>query len=433
MKTRACLKKAFCKMCVTICGRFCPDEGVVAGYDNRIRVKSPAKWGVQIAGMIFQTGSRTGVLKSTDMERYLEIKVTEPSEVGDVLRNQAGLTRRQISQAKFRPGGICKNEKQCRVTESVSAGDVIRVCLENKETDSGQLEAPAEKLSDFSERNSNEESQKPANHVWESAQNLPQKLEILYEDQDLLAVNKPAGMVTHPSGSHYRDSLSNQIAAYFRSKGEPTRIRSVGRLDKETSGILLFARNQVAAARLQKQREEGRLQKNYLAIVEGNFPAEYDRKIQVPLAPDPENPMKMTTSPDGTLPGSKHAVTYYEVLKSCEDKSLVQLHLKTGRTHQIRVHMASLGHPLLGDTLYHEKEPEEALRNDPGQQTGWKNREEKVFTRAALHAWKLTFYHPFTEEKITLEAPMPADFFPFLEIWQLNPSEIYCRAVNEEC
>ena len=142
------------------------------------------------------------------------------------------------------------------MTEHAAVGDVIRVCLETKETDSGQLEAPIEKLPDFSERNLNEESPKSTDPVWETAQNLYQNLQILYEDQDLLAVNKPAGMVTHPSGSHYRDSLSNQIAAYFRSKGEATRIRSVGRLDKETSGILLFARNQVAAARLQKQREE---------------------------------------------------------------------------------------------------------------------------------------------------------------------------------
>ena len=347
------------------------------------------------------------------MERYLEIKVTEPSKVGDILRVQAGLTKKQISQAKFRPGGICKNEKQCRVTEHAAVGDVIRVCLETKETDSGQLEAPIEKLPDFSERNLNEESPKSTDLVWETAQNLYQNLQILYEDQDLLAVNKPAGMVTHPSGSHYRDSLSNQIAAYFRSKGEATRIRSVGRLDKETSGILLFARNQVAAARLQKQREEGRLQKTYLAIVEGNFPAEYDRKIQVPLAPDPENPMKMTTSPDSILPGSKHAITYYEVLKSCEDKSLVQLHLETGRTHQIRVHMASLGHPLLGDTLYHENVFKEDSINIPGQLTGRKNSKEKLFTRAALHAWKLIFYHPFTDKKIILEAPMPADFRSF--------------------
>lgn len=139
-------------------------------------------------------------------------------------------------------------------------------------------------------------------------------------------------MVTHPSGIHYQDSLSNQIAEYFRSKGEETRIRSIGRLDKETSGILLFARNQISAARLQKQREEGKLQKTYLAVVERTFEEEISQsssqemsvsvekekweKISIPLAPDPENPLKMVLSPAGTIHGSKKAVTYYQVLKS---------------------------------------------------------------------------------------------------------------------
>ena len=160
----------------------------------------------------------------------------------------------------------------------------------------------------------------------------PQKLQILYEDQDLLVVNKPAGMVTHPSGSHYQDSISNLLAAYFREKNETTRIRSIGRLDKETSGILLFARNQVAAARLQKQREEGKLQKKYLALAEGDLSEANDsvfwKEIAIPLAPDPENPMKMTISPDGLLPGSRNAVTYYKNIKSFGNVTLVELQLE---------------------------------------------------------------------------------------------------------
>ena len=193
-------------------------------------------------------------------------------------------------------------------------------------------------------------------------ENIP--LDILYEDQDLLVVNKPAGMVTHPSGSHYQDSISNLLAAYFREKNETTRIRSIGRLDKETSGILLFARNQVAAARLQKQREEGKLQKKYLALAEGDLSEANDsvfwKEIAIPLAPDPENPMKMTISPDGLLPGSRNAVTYYKNIKSFGNVTLVELQLETGRTHQIRVHMAGIGHPLLGDTMYN---PRACLKN----------------------------------------------------------------------
>ena len=335
------------------------------------------------------------------MNRYLTIHIPEtasPAPVSHFLRTQAGLTKKQISQAKFRPGGVQKNEQQCRVTETAYPGDQITVCLETNNVDSAQLEsAPAPQF-------------------------LPE-LAILYEDQDILAVNKPAGIVTHPSGSHYSDSLSNQVAAYFRSKGEPTKVRSIGRLDKETSGILLFARNQTAAARLQKQRENGISEKTYLAAVSGSMPEDTDgafHRITTPLAPDPKNCLKMVISPDGSLPGSKPAETLYSVLKSTAPGSMisasfVMLRLKTGRTHQIRVHMASLRHPLLGDSLYHLSDT------------------TNLFSRAALHAWKLKFQPPFpngettssplssmpctknAKKEISLEAPLPEDFKKFYE------------------
>lgn len=335
------------------------------------------------------------------MNRYLTIHIPEtasPAPVSHFLRTQAGLTKKQISQAKFRPGGVQKNEQQCRVTETAYPGDQITVCLETNNVDSAQLESAP------------------------TPQFLPE-LAILYEDQDILAVNKPAGIVTHPSGSHYSDSLSNQVAAYFRSKGEPTKVRSIGRLDKETSGILLFARNQTAAARLQKQRENGISEKTYLAAVSGSMPEDTDgafHRITTPLAPDPKNRLKMVISPDGSLPGSKPAETLYSVLKSTAPGSMisasfVMLRLKTGRTHQIRVHMASLRHPLLGDSLYHLSDT------------------TNLFSRAALHAWKLKFQPPFpngettssplssmpctenAKKEISLEAPLPEDFKKFYE------------------
>lgn len=330
------------------------------------------------------------------MERYLEIKIasSKPDTIGNLLKSEAGLTKRQISQAKFRPGGIQKNKKQCRVTETAKKGDVLRVCLETKETDSFLLENWENK--EQQAWSSSDQSSSNQGSPWK-------KLEILYEDQDLLVVNKPAGMVTHPSGGHYADSLSNQIAAYFRSKGEETRIRSIGRLDKETSGVLLFARNQVAAARLQKQREEGQLQKTYLAIARGNIDTGDNwYKISLPLAPDRENHLKMTVSPDGKLPGSKTAVTYLKVLASCDEYTVIKVRLETGRTHQIRVHMASIGHPLLGDSLYDMPIPEEAAEE--------KEKKTKQFRRAALHAWKIRFIHPFTGEKMMFETPLPEDF-----------------------
>ena len=377
------------------------------------------------------------------MNRYLTIHIPEtsaPAPVSHFLRTQAGLTKKQISQAKFRPSGVQKNGQQCRVTETAYPGDQITVCLETDDVDSLHLESSSFTISSdshsfplstdsgsYSDSTASEFAGSDANsHIYHSpsttSQLLPE-LEILYEDQDILAVNKPAGLVTHPSGSHYSDSLSNQVAAYFRSKDEPTKVRSIGRLDKETSGILLFARNQTAAARLQKQRENGISEKTYLAAVSGSMLEDTDgtfHAITTPLAPDPDNRLKMVISPGSSLPGSKPAVTLYSVLKSTApgsriSASLVMLRLKTGRTHQIRVHMASLGHPLLGDSLYHL--------------SGTMN----LFSRAALHAWKLKFHPPFpagettsgilssmpctenAKKEISLEAPLPEDFKKFYE------------------
>lgn len=377
------------------------------------------------------------------MNRYLTIHIPEtaaPAPVSHFLRTQAGLTKKQISQAKFRPSGVQKNGQQCRVTETAYPGDQITVCLETDDVNSLHLESSSFTISSdshsfplstdsgsYSDSTASEFAGSDANsHIYHSpsttSQLLPE-LEILYEDQDILAVNKPAGLVTHPSGSHYSDSLSNQVAAYFRSKDEPTKVRSIGRLDKETSGILLFARNQTAAARLQKQRENGISEKTYLAAVSGSMLEDTDgtfHAITTPLAPDPDNRLKMVISPGSSLPGSKPAVTLYSVLKSTApgsriSASLVMLRLKTGRTHQIRVHMASLGHPLLGDSLYHLSDT------------------TNLFSRAALHAWKLKFHPPFpagettsgilssmpctenAKKEISLEAPLPEDFKKFYE------------------
>lgn len=377
------------------------------------------------------------------MNRYLTIHIPEtaaPAPVSHFLRTQASLTKKQISQAKFRPSGVQKNGQQCRVTETAYPGDQITVCLETDDVDSLHLESSSFTISSdshsfplstdsgsYSDSTASEFASSDANsHIYHSpsttSQLLPE-LEILYEDQDILAVNKPAGLVTHPSGSHYSDSLSNQVAAYFRSKDEPTKVRSIGRLDKETSGILLFARNQTAAARLQKQRENGISEKTYLAAVSGSMLEDTDgtfHAITTPLAPDPDNRLKMVISPGSSLPGSKPAVTLYSVLKSTApgsriSASLVILRLKTGRTHQIRVHMASLGHPLLGDSLYHLLDT------------------TNLFSRAALHAWKLKFHPPFpagettsgilssipctenAKKEISLEAPLPEDFKKFYE------------------
>lgn len=316
------------------------------------------------------------------MEKYITLTLSPdsaPSTVDQVLRTQGHLTKKQISRAKFLPDGIQKNGIRCRVTETVHPGDEIRVCLESEGTDSPQL-------------------------LPSSASVLP---EIVYEDQDILAVNKPSGILTHPSGVHYADTLSNQVAAYFQNKKVSVRVRPVGRLDKETSGIVLFAKNQVAAQRLQIQREEHFFQKEYLAVVDGYLPEDSTdtwHTISFPLKKVSDHPLRMqavTEEPNSDTEENSSsllpAVTHYYTLYSTSNWSLVSLRLDTGRTHQIRVHMKTLGHPLLGDTLYHDS----FSVTSNGQ---------PVFHRTALHAWKVTFRQPFEGNETTLTGKLPEDF-----------------------
>lgn len=322
------------------------------------------------------------------MEKYISFTVPSDSAistVGQVLRAQGHLTKKQISRAKFLPDGIQKNGIRCRITEFVLPGDEIQVCLETAETASEQLVS-----GDFS------------------------SLEILYEDQDILAVNKPAGMLTHPSGAHYADTLSNLIATYFQNKKASVRVRPIGRLDKETSGIILFAKNQVAAQRLQAQREEHVFRKEYLAVVAGYLPedpADLWHTISFPVKKVSDHPLRMQAvpAPDdncSTDASLLPAVTHYCTLYSAANWSLVSLRLDTGRTHQIRVHMKALGHPLLGDTLYYEQK----LDNFSVQPS---------FARTALHAWKVYFRQPFEGNEIRLTGTLPEDFraiIPYLPL-----------------
>ena len=179
----------------------------------------------------------------------------EPS--GGRRRNRTGsiektgrFHKKRNQPCKIHPDGIRKNGTRCRVTEKTLPGDIIEILLETETQTSAYLAVNTEVL------------------------------DILYEDQDLLAVNKPAGVVTHPQGGHYEDTLANQVSAYYAFRQESHTVRPIGRLDKDTSGIVLFAKNQTAAARLQKQRERGELQKTYLAVTEISVKWNDDTKKQ---------------------------------------------------------------------------------------------------------------------------------------------------------
>ena len=207
---------------------------------------------------------------------------------------------------------------------------------------------------------------------------VPKKmqLDILYEDEGLLILNKPAGCAVHPSILHYEDSLSNGIKYYYDSIGLHKKIRPVNRLDLNTSGIIVFAKNEYIQENLIRQMSNGTFKKEYLALAEGHFENSCGI-INAPIARKENSIIERHISPDGQT-----AITEYTVLKEYENYSLVRCILHTGRTHQIRVHMAYIGHPLLGDTLY--------------------GHSSSLINRQALHSYKISFLHPITNKMFEL-------------------------------
>ena len=203
-------------------------------------------------------------------------------------------------------------------------------------------------------------------------------IDILYEDDVLLAVAKPAGLVTHNNDSSGGPALSRRVAWYYLQQQIPAGIHPVSRLDRETSGVVLFAKNACIHHMLSQQK----LEKTYLGITVGRW----DRvqgTLDSPIARKPGSIVERCINPTGQT-----AITHYKVLRQGPEFSLLQFQLETGRTHQIRVHCASAGHPLFGDHLY----------GDPGPQS-----------RHYLHAYQLTFLHPITKKLLTITAPIPKD------------------------
>ena len=217
--------------------------------------------------------------------------------------------------------------------------------------------------------------------------------EILYEDEYLLAVNKPSGLACHKGRGHYTDHLGNQVVRYFLQKGRNITVRQIGRLDLDTSGIVLFALDPVTAQRLWKQRQEGQLVKTYYALVHGRMEQE-SGQITLPLGKKPGCKNQMCVFPKGEgLPAETLYSLLWEKKLSEEYVSCVSCHLKTGRTHQIRVHFSATAHPLLGDKVY-------------GKEDGAK--------RLMLHAGELCFIHPYTKQMVKLQARIPWECISYL-------------------
>lgn len=215
------------------------------------------------------------------------------------------------------------------------------------------------------------------------------KLNIIYEDDYLLIVNKQAGIPIHPSCNHFSDSLSNGVKFYFDSIGLKRKIRIVNRLDKDTSGIVIFAKNEYVQEILIRQMKTNDFKKEYVAVLNGIL-SEKEGTISAPIARKGESIIERCVD----FEKGDNAITHYDVIKTFNNSlSLVHFILETGRTHQIRVHSSYIGHPIVGDTLY--------------------GNSSELINRQTLHAYKVSFIHPITKEKMVLEADLPYDMTVF--------------------
>ena len=212
--------------------------------------------------------------------------------------------------------------------------------------------------------------------------NLP--LDIIYEDEDILVLNKPAGMPIHPSLNNYTNSMANALAYYFQSQGKPFIFRCCNRLDRDTSGLTIVSKHLVSGSILSDMTKYREVHREYLAIARGSVtPSE--GTIQAPLGRKEGTIIERTVNWEH----GEDAVTHYKVVKEANGHSLVSLQLETGRTHQIRIHMKYLGFPLVGDYLY--------------------NPDMEFIARQALHSCRLSFEHPITHVPLCFEAPLPDD------------------------
>ena len=289
------------------------------------------------------------------MNRNIDYIIDEDSaglRVEQVLRRKR-YSGQNLSEIKRMPKSILVNGVHYYMRQELSKGDhlQVRIC----ETKNSEKIPPT---------------------------NLP--LDIIYEDEDLLVLNKPAGMPIHPSLNNYTNSMANALAYYFQSQGKPFIFRCCNRLDRDTSGLTIVSKHLVSGSILSDMTKYREVHREYLAIARGSVtPSE--GTIQAPLGRKGGTIIERTVDWEH----GEDAVTHYKVVKEANGHSLVSLRLETGRTHQIRIHMKYLGYPLIGDYLY--------------------NPDMEYMTRQALHSHHMEFTHPITGEHMSFTAPLPED------------------------
>ncbi len=274
------------------------------------------------------------------------------------MRGVLGMSMHFVRSVKFKEEGLCVNGQRVTTRYRLQPGDELIITMED--------EANAQVIP------------------------TPGQVPIVFEDEDLVLVDKPAGMVVHPCHGHYTDTLVNFLAWHYQEEGRQVLLRPVGRLDKDTSGLLFVAKNKYASRFMENARKEGRMHRYYRAVVEGHPGKEGDQGlIDAPIEKD-ERVLNHYFVGDQGRPSR----TYYEVIRCFEKEgkpyALVGLKLATGRTHQIRVHMAHIGHPLVGDPIYGHGIAGE--------------------TRAMLHSCRIETVLPGTDERTIFQAEDPEDF-----------------------
>jgi 23S rRNA pseudouridine1911/1915/1917 synthase len=275
---------------------------------------------------------------------YIVPSEYDGKKVVHFLRGEIKISSRLLKTLKRTENGITLNGEHIRTIDIIHAGDALSVDIPCPDSEIEPMSIP---------------------------------IDILYEDDDLVIINKSPFLACHPTHNHQGDTLANALVYHLQSLGKPTMFRAVGRLDKGTSGIVICALNKHIAAKLQKN-----VQKEYLAVVKGKVAP--NGTIDKPIyRPDPMKTLRAVGE------SGENAVTHWTVEKQSSEYSLVRIRLETGRTHQIRVHFASIGHPLEGDSMY--------------------GTDEKGFGHQLLHCAKVSFVHPITGVPMIIEAPMPTD------------------------
>ena len=288
--------------------------------------------------------------------RRLELAITPELagvKVDTLLKRHMGLSGTVVRRIKWLDDGILVDGVRVNTRFCPEAGQVLSARLSDPQRSSGIVPAPG-------------------------------PLDIVYEDEDLIVLNKAPGVPVHPGPGHFDDTLGNFLVNYYEKTGQEADFHPVHRLDRGTTGLIVAAKHPHAQEALKHQLHTENFRRLYLAVCEG-LPDPIHGTIDAPLGPRPGSLVEQMARPDG-----KPARTRYGVLRHWGARSLVSLELETGRTHQIRVHMAHIGHPLTGDFLYGAED-------------------QNLIGRPALHSGYLSFLHPLTGEKLQFSVPLPDD------------------------